>query len=95
MEKFFALTGWVREDCFGRVVIDECPSDEAHLQSSKTDAEINKPSCRFLLEQFFTRGTDMLGRHGLLKVSFGFEPTPGVGSIEEAVTSYLEQSHAA
>lgn len=90
----FFVEGYVREDGFGRIVIDRCPSDDEHLRSAPTDPEINKPSCRFLLEEFFTRGTaaeEMLGKKGLLRVSFDFIPETDASEITHAIQKYVEE----
>jgi hypothetical protein len=92
MEKTFVVKGWVRHDPFGRIVIDECPSDQAHLVHAATDPETNKPGCRYLLEEFFDRATNapMLDRKGTLRVYFCFEPDETAGTIEDALRDYME-----
>jgi hypothetical protein len=104
MEKFFAVSGWVHKDWFGRIVIDECPSDELHLRHASANQETNKPGCRYLLEQFFDRGTNgageiadsfMMNKKGTLTVQFRFEEDESSGSIEDAVKKYAESDHAA
>lgn len=67
------LEGSFRSDIFGRIVADQCPSDHEHLRSAPTDPEKNKPSCRFLLEEFFG---DVVGKRGKMTLSFVFEETP-------------------
>lgn len=98
MRKIVVVNGWVREDNFGRVVIDRCCSDDdAHLQSSVTDPETNKPGCRFLLEEFFTRGklgAEMIGHRGTMSVTIDFEPEID-GGIADAVQKYIEERAAA
>jgi hypothetical protein len=95
MDKIFAVAGWIREDNFGRVVIDQCPSDEEHLRSAPTDLETNKPICRHLLEEFFTRGTGIVGKKGRLVVSFKFTEDQDPETIEESVSEYVELRNAA
>lgn len=99
MEKFFAITGWIRKDDFGRVVIDECPSDPTHLAHSPTDPETNKPSCRYLIDELFSRertlddgvvDSRMMNRKGSLIVTVQFIEDRGAGTIEEAVQKYIE-----
>jgi hypothetical protein len=93
INKFFSVKGWVRQDPFGRIVIDDCPSDETHLRHSKTNPETNKPSCRYLLEQFFDRGEDtIIGKRGHLTVTFSFAEDTDCCSLEEAVRRYCEEA---
>lgn len=76
MTAFNSFAGNFREDGFGRVVVDTCPSDEEHLRSSKTDPATNRPQCRRLVEEVFAK---YLGKSGRLHIEATFyEDYPGV-----------------
>jgi hypothetical protein len=107
MDKFFTGTGNIRKDHFGRIVIDNCPSDSEHLCDSKTDPVQNRPLCRKLVEEAFE---GFLGKTGTLVLtislkeeSVGAVPTEthtaktvkysvaAPGALAEAVVAALEQ----
>ncbi len=60
----------VRRDVFGRIVLDECESDSAHLRFAEAPPGDDRPRCRQLLEELFA---DLVGRHGTLSVDIFFE----------------------
>lgn len=53
MAKCFAVQGYIRNDRFGRIVIDTCKSDQEHLRNAEAPPGEDKPKCRVLLEEYF------------------------------------------
>ena len=92
MNKALVISGWVRKDPFGRIVLDECPSDHLHLVHAPTDPETGKPACRVVLDDLLTRGPleQMIGKRGELLVTVSFEEDRPSGPIEEAIKAYAE-----
>lgn len=87
MDKFFTVTGNIRKDHFGRIVVDSCPSDPDHLRDSKTDPDQNRPLCRKIVEEAFE---GFLGKSGTLVMTISLkEEVVGAvpsGEIHTAVT---------
>ena len=57
------LAGHFRKDQFGRIVIDQCASDEEHLRNSVAPPGVDRAKCRVLLEDLFR---DLIGKTGLM-----------------------------
>jgi hypothetical protein len=60
--------GNVRFDHFGRIVLDDCPTDHDHLVDPKAVGE-GRPTCRKLLENSFR---EIVGKNGTLVVTISF-----------------------
>jgi len=80
MDKFFSVTGNVRKDHFGRIVVDTCSSDPDHLRESRTDPARNRPLCRKLVEDAFE---GFLGKTGTLVMTISLKED-SVGAIPGA-----------
>lgn len=80
MDKFFSVTGNIRKDGFGRIVVDNCPSDPDHLCESKTDPVQNRPLCRKLVEEAFE---SFLGKKGTLVMTISLRED-GLGAVPGA-----------
>lgn len=61
--KTFSLTGNIRTDHFGRLVVDSCESDNAHLRAP---VEGERQTCRHLVEDSFS---DFVGKRGRLTIT--------------------------
>ena len=64
------LTGYFRKDAFGRIVVDQCPSDEEHLRSGITYAGDDRAKCRVLLEDLFEKVVGKTGRLYIERAEF-------------------------
>ena len=63
--------GNVRRDPFGRIVVDECPSDKAHLRDSVALPGDDRARCRRLVESVLE---EHIGQKGKLSISVVFQP---------------------
>ncbi len=59
-----------RRDHFGRVVVDTCSSDHAHLTAPAVEGK-ERPGCRELIDTLFEQ---FAGKRGTMTVSIRFSP---------------------
>lgn len=55
--------GNIRKDHFGNIILDDCESDQDHLVNATTAPSLNKPYCRFSLNNLLDGIT---GKRGTL-----------------------------
>jgi len=60
MTKTFSLSGHIRNDHFGRLVVDQCESDNEHLRAPGDGGE--RQTCRNLVEDAFLPFVGKCGR---------------------------------
>lgn len=73
------VTQHVRQDSFGRIVLDECESDLEHLQAPAVAGE-ERQKCRHLLEDEFR---SLVGRKGALFLTAVFVDELTAENIDE------------
>jgi hypothetical protein len=44
--------GYIRKDKFGRIILDECPSDEHHLKYAQAKEGDDRACCRIVLDDW-------------------------------------------
>jgi len=71
MTQCVVLSGNIRKDHFGRIVVDGCDSDLNHLQNATAKPGEDRAKCRNLLEQYFEK---YIGLKGRLSIEISFRP---------------------
>ena len=68
------LTGHFRRDNLGRIVIDQCISDEEHLKNGITYEGDDRARCRIVLDDLFERLVGKTGRLFIENAEFDEAP---------------------
>jgi hypothetical protein len=68
------LQGHIRKDYFGRIVVDQCISDEEHLKNGITYEGEDRVGCRVILDDLFERLVGKTGRIWFENVEFDEGP---------------------
>lgn len=86
----YAVSGNIRRDVFGRIVIDECESDSQHLTRPLKPTETERQLCRHLIEEAFQ---DLVGKKGTLVLNITFKEDPAPANLVDVVVAAAEAAN--
>lgn len=81
MDNLFTVSGNIRKDHFGRIVVDSCESDLDHNVNAVPKPGDDRARCRSLVEEAFA---DFIGKRGTMVVSILFQEEAVEGAMPTA-----------